>query len=158
MKKNNNFSAIGGLIGQPIFTVITASLLTENENSKDLLLVGRPAIHATTKKVMVNEVKAMKLPGDRDGLIVNGGDNGLTFSEGDGLVKSMGDVKMTTLSNAGGKTAWIEDPNVAFDLAKVVNDGEITRLKVSKDLIQNQIDSLEAINEANENARASFKY
>lgn len=143
--------------GSPIFTVITNELLTEKSDQQDLLVMKTPVIHATTKKVIVNEIKGIKLPGDRDGLIINGGSDGLTFSEGDSFAKNMGDIDTSNMNKAGEKTAWIENPEVAFDLAKVVNDGEITRLKASKALIENQIEALVAINEANENARAQFK-
>jgi hypothetical protein len=143
-------------IGAPIFTVVTGLLLSGEETSKDISIGGKPIIHATIKKVIVNEIKGIKLPGDREGLVINGGANGLSFSEGDKFVKEIGDVNLVDMGEAGQSTPWIESSDTAYDLCKVVNDGEIIRLKTAKAHIESQLDALNAINEANEAARRQF--
>lgn len=145
--------------GDPIFTVVSDRLLSSEEANSDLLVMSKPIVHATTKKVVVNEIKALKMANDREVIVINGGksssngENDLTFAESDSFIDAISKLDMEAVGQPKAKPQWISDPNVAFDICRVINEGELNRLKASKAYIEKMIHALEAIQEANENAR-----
>ena len=140
--------------GAPVHTIIVNQLDNEFESKQPELRICVAAKLATVKTVIVNEVKGIKLPGGKDGLAINGGAHGLTFSENDSLIDS---IEQLSVESADVTKKWFGSMSVARDICNAQNEGEIIRLTAIMDQCKAEIEALKAINTANDNAVAANK-
>ena len=140
--------------GAPVHTIIVNQLDNNFDQKPEEVRICKPAIHATIKTVIVNEVKGIKLEGGRNGLAINGGSNGLTFSENDSLITKAADFDFSEIGMQPSKK-WFGDIKVARDIANATNEGEIIRLTAIIKQAESEVEALKAINQANDNAVAA---
>ncbi len=148
------FSKLNGLFpGNTVFAILTSQLDKDHDSKAAGERVEVPAIMATSKKLVVNSAVHSKGVGGTNILTINGGGKqGIVFSEHEELMSSVDNIEEISNSvNYDGEAGkhWTDNPEVIYNAAKMINDGEILRLKTIKADLEAQIKALEDINAAN---------
>lgn len=154
MSKNKKFEGYNGLmVGDPVFTTMTNPLdLTHGDKPKNLR-IEVPAVHASIKTVVVNEMKYKALEGGIEAIIINGGEKGNpVLPAGGAFIRSLSEVESEPETRN-----WFPDYEVANEICKAVNNAEITRLKTILKDVESQIKALQDINATNEAVAANYR-
>ena len=148
------FQNLEGLFpGNTVFAILTSQLDKDHDDKAVGERIEAPAILATSKKLVVNSAVASKGVGGTNILTINGGGKqGIVFGEHEELMSSIDNIEEISgkaeYDGEAGKH-WTDDPEIIYNAAKMINDGEILRLKKIKADLEAQIKALEDINAAN---------
>lgn len=156
---NKKFAGLRSIFpGDSVFTIVTNELDQNFDQKPEELKIAKAAVHASIKNLLVNEIKAIKLSGDLDGLLINGGGpNGLTYGANDSFVNEVAEVGTEMFSEPGTTKKWFGSYAPVKEICNAINESEIMRLKAISADIKKQIEALEAINQANEDAAQRYE-
>jgi hypothetical protein len=144
--------------GSSVFSIATQPLDATYDAKSDDVKISKPAVHAAIKVLVVNEIKAVNLPGGVSGLVINGGGaNGITFGENDKFLNEMSEMGHDLMSNPETTKKWISDYKLAKDIANAVNESEIMRLETIVSNTKAEIAALKAMNQANDDAAVRYE-
>ena len=150
---------LAAMPGNTIFGLTSQPLFPGSEKKPIGTRLAEEITHIAIKSVFINEAKIIQLAGGKDALVLNGGTAGLTFGENENLISSIDGVTVDTFtkSEEEGAKSWFGNYETVKALARVSNNSEISRLKTIIKECNEAIGTLEAINQANEDATERYK-